>query len=79
MAEFELINESNREFEDISNEEIRKYVWSDDYLIIEEPQWLHVSGSGHYVVDIDGDCFFIPWGWLFISWRPWEGEPHIIF
>jgi hypothetical protein len=79
MAEIDLKNESKREFVDISMEQDRTYrVLGDEEIYISRPQWLHVSKSGHYVLDYNETMHFIPNGWIELSWRPKPGNPHIV-
>ena len=75
--EFEFINESIFEFDDISSEYYREYVYDTKSLIIANPERLHVSDSGgHRVVDNSGKSYYIPPGWLWIEFMVREGEPH---
>ena len=53
MAKFKLKNKSNREFFDISDEEWREYCWDGGKVHIEYPQYLSISSSGHYILDIN--------------------------
>lgn len=56
-------NESGREFTDITHEATRTYIFASGFkLVIEEPIALHISKSGHYVVETDGVVTFIPYG-----------------
>lgn len=79
MAEIELRNESTNEFVDISSEEYRSYEYVDAYLEIDEPQWLSVSASGgHRVLDKSGLSYYIPPGWIAVTWKAKEGYPHFV-
>lgn len=75
----ELRNKSHRKFKDISTEKYRKYVWADKELIINDPRWFSLSNSGHYIVDANDKVYFIKSDFLFIVWKPLEGEPHMVF
>lgn len=80
MAQLELINHSDREFTDISSEDMRTYLLANGQTIqILHPQWLSVSSSGnHYVVAEDGGVYVIAPGWLALSWMPKAGQPHFV-
>lgn len=68
------------EFVDISTELWRKYVSSDGgEVIIEQPQWLHVSKSGgHRILDLSGHSWYIPPGWVSLVWNARPGEAHFV-
>ena len=76
--EFEFVNNTKRMFSLISNEMVRTYHFEvGDPLVIDRPKTLHVSGSGHYVVDICNVCYFIPHdSFLYLTWLPRVNEPH---
>ena len=76
----ELRNESGREFKDISSEGYRTYkLCNGETYIIVNPQFLHVSKSGHYILDDDGVMHYLPCiSWYTISWKAREGSPHIV-
>jgi len=77
----ELKNKSKREFKDISSEKFRRYEWRDgitDDLFFDEPQYLSVSDSGHYILDKSGVSHFIPYGWKHLVWKAKDGESHFV-
>jgi len=75
MAEIELKNNTNLEFIDISSEEWRAYEWAEEEVIINKPQWLAITDSGHRILDGEGISHYIPKGWIHLSW---EGNPHFV-
>jgi len=75
MAKIVLENNTNLEFIDISSEEWRAYEWAEEEIIINKPQWLAITDSGHRILDGDGISHYIPKGWLHLSW---EGNPHFV-
>ncbi len=74
----ELQNESDYDFTDISSEEKRVYDYGEEELVIDNPQYLAVSDSGHRVLDGDGVSHFIQYGWKAIHWETAEDEPHFV-
>lgn len=80
MANLELINESDREFTDISSEVSRMYMFNNgNTLEIEHPQFLSVSDSGnHYVVDVKSRVYVVAPGWMALTWQPKAGQPHFV-
>lgn len=76
----QFINESEREFTDISSEGYRVYLYPDQTQIqILNPQFLSVSASGnHYVVNAESDCYIIAPGWRAILWKTKPGAPHFV-
>jgi hypothetical protein len=82
----ELINHGSYDFIDISSEMYRTYDYIkivDDEpvlvgLMIENPQWLAVSKTGHRILDIDGDSHYIPYGWIHLTWTVRPGCPHFV-
>ncbi len=90
MAEIELRNETELKFTDISSEEFRTYTFgnslakggriSDEYATttIHGPQHLNVSRGGHRILDKDGISHYVPKGWLHLSWKAKDGEPHFV-
>lgn len=80
----EFINKSTHEFIDISSEEYRQYVFlSPDgapvAMRFHRPLKLSVSASGgHRLFDAEGDCHYIPAGWITLSWKAKEGQPHFV-
>lgn len=80
MAKFELRNQSENEFKDISTEIYRKYRFPSGVVVkIDEPQYLSVSASGgHRVVDSKQLCHYVPAGWVEITWEVPEDKPHFV-
>lgn len=80
MAEIKLRNESKFEFTDISSEKSRTYRFpNDEIILINEPQYLNVSRSGgHRIVNSHGVSFYIPKGWILLSWEAKENSPHFV-
>jgi len=82
MVEFR--NPSGIEFKDIDDEEFRVYTFVRDgkifYVTIREPLKINVSQSGgHRLFDANGDCHYIPAGWIHLRWRAKEGSDHFRF
>jgi hypothetical protein len=77
-AEIELRNSSERKFVDISCEYLRTYDFGGYTVEIPNPQWLHRSESGHYILDDMEVMHFIPDGWMHLTWAVKPGEPHIV-
>jgi hypothetical protein len=77
MTEFK--NESGLEFTDISSEARRLYVFpGGDRVHLREPLYLHVSDNGHRVFTANGESHYIPFGWIHLSWRAKDGQPHFV-
>lgn len=76
----EFINESTNEFADISSEEWRQYEFPNDEVVrISGPLKLAVSRSGgHRVFDSTGVSHYVPGGWLHLSWKAKDGQPHFV-
>lgn len=78
----DLVNTSDHEFIDISNEIYRIYhFWGDGDFIrvrVHEPVALAVSGSGHRILTALGTSLFIPMGWLALEWHVEEGTPNFV-
>ena len=74
-----LRNQSGLEFVDISSEEWREYEFASGAKVrIDEPLQLHVSDHGHRVLDANGTSHYIPLGWIHLSWRAKNGQPHFV-
>ncbi len=78
MAEIELRNQSEYEFEDISSEERREYDFDGVHVVIDSPQYLAVSDNGHRVVDNNGKCHYIGYEGFYVNWTVKEDEPHFV-
>jgi hypothetical protein len=68
------------EFDDISSEEYREYVYSDAAVVrIDAPTLLHVRPSGsHRLVDAVGVSHRIEPGFKDVRWKPKAGEPSFV-
>lgn len=72
-------NKSKNVFEDISSEEYRIYRFSSGEVKIEKPTHLSVAPSGgHRVFDESGLSHYIPKGWIQLTWKAREGQPHFV-
>lgn len=74
-----MINESGLVFNEIKTEKYRCYKWSDGFIInIKQPTHLHVSVSGHRLLDKEGKSHYIPNGWKHLYWEAYDGEPNFV-
>lgn len=78
MANIELFNKSEYEFEDISSEERREYDFDGVHVVIDDPQWLAVSDNGHRILDGNGKSHYIGFEGFYFNWTVEEGEPHFV-
>lgn len=75
----EFINESGLEFTDISSEGSRVYTFPNGSVTILRPLYLNVSPSGgHRVFSIDGLSWYIPPGWISLTWKARKGKPNFV-
>jgi hypothetical protein len=76
----DMRNATNLEFEDISTEQFREYVFPDGEVVrIDSPLKLHVSDSdAHRVFDAEGESHYIPPKWIHLRWKTKDGEPHFV-
>lgn len=76
----ELRNETGLEFGDISSEAWREYRFpGGDTIRIDNPRNLHVAKSGgHRIFDTQGECHYIPKGWIHLRWKARSGQPHFV-
>ena len=74
----DIINESKLKLNDISSEEWREYEFDNKVVHLDGPLALNVSNNGHRVIDSEGVSHYIPKGWIHLSWKGKEGEPHIV-
>lgn len=76
----DLRNDTNIKFTDISTEETRRYQYKgEEYVVIENPIALNVSkAGGHRVLDGQGLSHYIPKGWIGLSWKARDGQPHFV-
>ena len=80
IEEFRRANDSGLEFNDISEEQYRIYVFPDMEIRINEPLLLNVSASGgHSVFDSEGNSNYIPSGWRKLYWVVREGCSNFKF
>lgn len=73
----------DRPWHDISYELEREYDIvtgsSYDKLVVQNPAFLDVSGSGHRIVSQNGNCHWISHDVIIaVSWRVREGAPHFV-
>lgn len=75
-----LRNDTDAEFTDISSEYWRRYTFVSGMLVvIEHPAWLNVSDSGgHRILDQQGYCHYIPYGWIHLEWQVKDDAPHFV-
>ena len=80
MAEIELRNETDSEFVDISSEKSRTYRFPGNELVhIPDPQYLHVSrAGGHRILNSHEVSFYVPKGWIMLSWEAKDEAPHFV-
>jgi hypothetical protein len=80
MAEIELLNETDLQFVDISSETTRTYWFpGNESITIPAPQFLNVSRSGgHRLLTANGVSFYVPKGWIALSWEAKDGAPHFV-
>lgn len=76
----QLNNATDMQFVDISSEKSRTYRFPGNEMIhIPAPQYLHVSRiGGHRILNAHGVSFYIPKGWIMLSWEAKDGEPHFV-
>lgn len=67
------------EFQDISTEEYREYLFGDKVVRIPGSE-LHVSKSGgHRIKGVDGLSYYVPMGWNVLRWKVKAGAPMFSF
>lgn len=74
----ELINKTDKQFDDISSEQFREYTFAGGTVRINKPIALHVSEGGHRVLDAGGVSHYVPLGWIHLQWKAKEGQPHFV-
>jgi hypothetical protein len=76
-----LLNESSLEFDDISSEIEREYIFPNgNKLLIKHPIYLNVSKSGgHRIYTLDGYSYYVQpkEGWS-IKWETKESKSHFV-
>lgn len=77
---FNFINDSSLEFDDISSEIWREYLFKNgDIVRINCPTKLNVSKSGgHRIFDAMGISHYVPFGWLHLRWKAKDGSPNFV-
>ncbi len=67
------------EWNDISSEQYRVYVFNDKEIRIDSPLALNVSRSGgHRVFDGSGKSHYIPAGYRHLYWEVKPGQPNFV-
>lgn len=75
----EFDNQSSNKFTDISSEQYREYIFPNgDKVRVDQPLQLSVSTSGHRLFDAAGVSHYIPKGWIQLSWKAKDGQPHFV-
>lgn len=71
------IDRMDREWNDISTNEYREYLFPDGFVVrVDNPMKINVSESGgHRILDADGMSWYIPSGWRALRWI---GDPHFV-
>ena len=75
-----MINNTDLEFIDISNEKERVYRFpGGEFVMLENPLKLHVSKSGgHRIMTADGNSHYIPTGWVHLKCVAKKGEANFV-
>ena len=77
--QLDLRNQSGLEFTDISSERWREYLFADgETVVIDNPLQLHVSQTGHRILDAQGISHFVPTTWKQLRWEARENAPHFV-
>ncbi|MFQ6183609.1 hypothetical protein ACLMJV_16900 [Sinorhizobium meliloti] len=78
MSKIEFVNKSGLEFNDISAEEYREYLFPAGVSVrITAPLKLNVSASGgHRIFDAAGVSHYIATGWVHLHWKAKAGAAH---
>jgi len=73
-------NATRHNFDDISSETYREYVFADHTVKIDHPVALNVnySSGGHRVWDSQGVSHYIPGGWRELKWEVDSDKPHFV-
>lgn len=73
-------NATDKQFADISSEQWREYLFDGGTVVkIDGPLQLNVSdGGGHRIFDAQGECHYIPAGWVHLRWLVKPGQPHFV-
>jgi len=74
-----LKNKSDYEFIDISSEIYRIYIFdSQKTFKIDKPVWLAISKTGHRILNEEGLCYYIPFGWIALQWQSYDDSYHFV-
>jgi len=72
------VSSTKPEFADISNELYREYAFPTGTVRINNPVKLNVKrkpeGDSHRIIDDKGKAYYVPAGWLLLSWEGKNGE-----
>ena len=74
-------NATDLEFEDISSEQFREYLFPGGEIVrIENPLKIYVDeeSKSHRVFDASGESHYIPNKWIHLRWKSKEGKPHFV-
>ena len=75
-TEIELRNATGREFTRIIGEKSRTYFFPDCSVIVKNILWINIGNSGHRLLDSDGICYYVPYGWVSLKWEVEDDAPH---
>lgn len=72
------------DWKDISDEKRRTYTFPGGHTVtVHSPNKLAVkskpNGDSHRIADVFGNGYYIPSGWLMISWQVKDGKPAMAF
>ena len=75
-----FLDACKRDWQDISSEKFREYISPGQEVVrLERPLKLLVSKSGgHRVFTANGECHYIPSGWIDLKWVAKSGCPHFV-
>ena len=73
---------AGKEFKSIEKEEYRLYIYPDMTIRIDKPKGLYVNRkddgtTSHYVLDQNGESWYIHPGWRALRWKCPEGEEFL--
>ena len=64
----------------LRGERVRRYIYPDGEVVIDDPQELFITRSGsHRVIGPDGWVSYIPRGWKVIQWLPRDPSHPVSF
>lgn len=74
-----FVNETELEFQDVSTEQWREYIFADGCVVhIDSPVRLHAGDNGHRIFDANGVSHYIPKKWIHLRWKAEEGAPNFV-